>query len=481
MRILFVTHSWAMADQVDSALRQLDESGDVDSIDVLPLLAIAQDVLPTERQAREFELLGDDNFSGKRLQLEELNRIVSEFIRSDWLAYESRSSADFVARVEAKESTPERAAFVWDLMHEFACVLSAHGILPGVNAARNYLPIQRMPWMMPLTTDGEKQAVLDIYTKYVASLREQKLMTSDQVINDFLNYLETFAWNLRRSESGYDLLFVDELHLFNEQERQTLGYLSRDPDVYPRMFMALDPRQSPSEAFAPMSAGRSLVSESGEADAALGQIESVELRTVHRFSPEILALVRHVNDSFPALDLGDDWGFGGDVETAVDPTRRKPLLYVHPDQTREIASALDSAAERASRRDGEDRVAVVLVDPIALEVYGAAAESRTNVTLIRGRDDIVSLQYARRSIAVGAAEYLAGLQFGTVIVAGFPRDTNRNANLGHQRRRLLSLLYLAISRATSDVEIHVNTAAGGVPDILESALDLGVLEMVRPA
>jgi hypothetical protein len=269
---------------------------------------------------------------------------------------------------------------------------------------------------------------------------------------------------------------VDELHLFNEQERQTLGYLSRDPDAYPLMFMALDPRQSPSEAFAPMSASRSTVGESGEADAALGEIESVELRTVHRFSPEILALVRHVNESFPALDLGDDWGFGGDVETAVDPTRRKPSIHIHPHSTAEIDAVLDSAMERASRRDGADRVAVVLVDPIALEVYGPAAEARSNMTLIRGRDDIVSLQYARRSVAVGPAEYLAGLQFGTVVVAGFPPHSNRTANLGHQRRRLLSLLYLAVSRATTDVEIHVNSGDGGVPEILESAIERGVVE-----
>ena len=86
LRILYVTHSWAMAIQVDAALRELDESGDLDGIDVLPLLAIAQELLPSERQAgRGFELLGEDNLSGKLLQLRELQGIVNRFVEGDWL------------------------------------------------------------------------------------------------------------------------------------------------------------------------------------------------------------------------------------------------------------------------------------------------------------------------------------------------------------------------------------------------------------
>ena len=49
--------------------------------------------------------------------------------------------------------------------------------------------------------------------------------------------------------------------------------------------------------------------------------------------------------------------------------------------------------------------------------------------------------------------------------------------MGHQRRRLLSLLYLAVSRATTDVELHVNVEAGGVPEVLEGAMDASVARL----
>jgi hypothetical protein len=338
-----------------------------------------------------------------------------------------------------------------------------------------------MPWMMPLETDGEKLSVLEIYTRFVGSLRDQRLLSSDQLVNDFLNYLETFAWNLRRTEDGYDMICVDELHLFNEQERLTLHYLSRDPDQYPVMFMALDPRQSPTEAYTDAGIGAIAVGESGEADAALGQVDSVDLKTIHRFSPEILRLVRHINDSFPALGLGEDWAFAGDeVETAVEATGRTPTVISHSNKADERAAVFEAAKRWASSVDTDERVAIVLLDPLALAEY-SEFDSKPNVTLIRGRDDIEALQYSRRSIAISAAEYVAGLQFAVVLVGGFPSDSNRTANLGHQRRRLLSLLYLAVSRATSDVEIHVSMEDGGIPEILESASNSKIVELASDA
>jgi hypothetical protein len=478
LRILFATHSWAVAVQVDAALRQLDETGSVEEIEVLPLLAIAQDLLPAERKGRGFELLGEDNLSGKALQLKEIDESVGRFVKGNWLAFASRCAPAFVERITAPAGSPQRNAFVWDLMHEFASVLSAHGILPGVNAARHYLPLHRMPWMMPLETDGEKLAVLEIYSGFVDSLRDQRLLSSDQLVNDFLNYLLTFAWNLRRLDDGYDIICVDELHLFNEQERLSLHYLSRDPDRYPVMFMALDPRQSPTEVYADATIGAIAVGESGEAEASLGTVDSVELTTIHRFSPEILRLVRHINDSFPALDLGEAWAFGGDeVETSVAATGRTPGVILHTTKNEEIAAVFGSAARYASSAKADERVAIVLMDPLSLNDYAAFEGAKPNVTIIRGRDEVDSLQYSRRSVVLSAAEYVAGLQFAVVVVAGFPHDSNRTANLGHQQRRLLSLLYLAVSRATTLVEVHVNAEDGGVPDVIRSAVAAKVVQL----
>ena len=476
-RVLFVTHSWPMAEQVDAGLRSLhDQVAAIDNILVLPLLSIAQDLLPAERQGRGFELLGDDNLSGKALQLNAIGRILGDVVASSWLAFEDRCSPGFAERVTAPAGSTERAALEWDLMHEFACVLSASGILPGVNAARRYLPLHRMPWMMPLSTDADKLFVLQVYGSLVAELRGRGLLTSDQLINDFLNYLETFAWNLRRAEAGFDLIYVDELHLFNEQERQTLNFLSRDPDVYPVMFMALDPRQSPAEVYFPGASSEISDGGSGEADAGLGAVEALELTVVHRFSPEILELVRHINNAYPAFELGDDWSLDGDrLRTSAARTDELPTVAAHKDRRDECLAVARDAAARLASRGPDERVAIVLLDTLAIERYTDLVIKGGAALVLRGRDDVEALQYSKRAVVVSPAEYVAGLQFASVIVAGLPRWSQRRANLGHDRRRLLSLLYLAVSRATSSVSIHVNGEDGGIPEVLETAIASGIV------
>lgn len=475
-RILFATHSWAVAEQVDAALRAMDERGDLSGLEVFPLLEIARAGLPSGRGARGYQLLGEDSLSGKRLQLERIDANVDQLAKGDWLTYRKHASPQFRSRVEARRGGPEWNALVWDLMNEFSCVLSAHGILPGINAERRYLGIQRTPWMMPLDTDADKRFALEVYSKYVEELRTSGLLTSDQLVNDYLNYLETFTWNLKREKDGYDLIFVDELHLFNEQERLALHFLTRSADEYPKMFMALDPRQAPSEVYVGFQMAQVTTGQSGTADQYLGDVRSVDLSTVHRFTPEILALVRHIHRSYPALDLGADWEV--DIESVESSAQHgdRPSLRVYKTREDEVAATLERARALAGKADAKERVAVILLDPLALTRFEAAThDSPGAFCIIQSRDDVDTLRYRKRSIVLGAAEYVGGLQFDHVVVAGFPETPQGVANLGHQRRRFLSLLYLAVSRAARHVELLVNESSGGVPDLLESAVANNIL------
>jgi superfamily I DNA/RNA helicase len=361
-------------------------------------------------------------------------------------------------------------------MNEFSAVLSAHGILPGIGAEKRYVALQRANWMMLLENETDKRFVLRVYDEYLRRLKEDRLMTSDQLINDFLNYLETFSWNFRREKDGYDLIFVDELHLFGEQERLSLHFLTRTPTEWPRMIMALDPRQAPSEVYAKFPVAAVAKAESGAADRELGEVHAFELKQVHRFSPQILALVQHIHRSYPALDLGDDWAVQPDTLESVAPSGPKPVMFTYPDDEDEISGV----ANRVATVEGDashDRVAVIILDQLRLPDYvSALRRQKANMAVIESRDDIDSLRYRRRSLVVGAAEYLGGLQFDRVIIAGAPPRSLTVANQGHQRRRLLSLLYLAVSRATRYVELHFSNEGGGLPDVIENAARNGVVE-----
>jgi hypothetical protein len=82
-----------------------------------------------------------------------------------------------------------------------------------------------------------------------------------------------------------------------------------------------------------------------------------------------------------------------------------------------------------------------------------------HVATISGRTDDEGLGYRKRGLVVGLAEYLAGLQFDTVLVAGIP-DMRTGTRSPNEQTRLLSLLYLPLSRAENGVQIFVNDEDG---------------------
>lgn len=478
LRILFATHSWSTAEQVDAVINRLDERGDSRRIDVYPLLEVARERLPKEHSHGVLGLLGHDSLSGRRLQLERINGIVSRLRRGDWIAYRDDTSPEFQKRVEAESGSPERNSFSWDLMMEFSSVLGAQGIFPGASAERRYVALERMAWMMPLATPGEKRFVLRVYAEYVDGLRSEGVLTADQLINDFLSYLATFTWNALRKNEGYDLIFVDELHLFSEQERLVLNYLTRSANEYPILFMALDPRQAPSEVYGFAGASRAS-RESGEAEQQLGAVDSVDLRVVHRFSSEILDLIRHVHQSYPALDLGEDWAFDHrGMESSVGTRANRPTLTVVGTFQEEMDTVLARAGQLLEQTGPNEHLAIVLLDPLRLTDYETTAQGlpKLRFTMIRGKDDVEKLRYSRRSLVVSAAEYVAGLQFSHVLVSGFPRTDTRGAASSYQLRRLLSSLYLAVSRASDQVELYANEQAGDLPEVLESAIRNRIVE-----
>lgn len=481
-RVLYATHSWALATEVDRDLRQLDESGAADAIDVFPLIWMAHVVLPGERWQSGLQLLGEDSFSGKQEQLDRIRSEWEGFVKGDWLTYRADTSDAFRARVESTD-TSEKQGLVWDCLVEFSCVLGADGIFPGINAEPRYLSLPRAMWMMPLESVGDKRAVLYVYEKYIRALLAEGLFTTDQVINDLLSYLETFAWNVRRRQDGYDLIFVDELHLFDAQERLALQYLTRDPSTYPKMFMALDPRQSPWEVFVDLDALRAGQEAVEQVDRGLGDVADINLPTIHRSSPEILALIQHLNDEYPALQLGADWQLDQATLTSSAAHGPVPSLIACGTRDAELGEVFERAGlVRRGRTPG--RTAIAVVDESLFPAFRALAEaaseqSRGSVSIIASRDDVEMLQYAPRRVVVGPVEYLAGLQFDRVVVAGLPDTRSATANAPYRRRRFLSHLYLAISRASQQVEIVVNDEDGGVPDVLERAIERRVVEFGR--
>lgn len=471
-RVLFITHSWALASQVERSINAMGEQSQ--ALDVFPLVAVAQDLLPVEYAGLGTSLIGDDSLSGKQAQLDEIEDLIDQFVLSDWVSYRDGVSPSLARRFDSSDKDV-RLALAWDLLIEFGSVIGALNIFPGAGADLRYYRTTRAPWMLPLPSNADKRVVFELYSRYLESLDQRGLMTADQLLSDFVSYLESHAWNRRRRESGYDLIFVDEFHLFNPLERQVLQHLNRDTRSYPRLFMAADPTQSPSAQLIGAAAAATQSDDDALANTNPGEISNFDLQEVHRFTPQILDLIRHVQASFPTLSYGHEWDIDFSKVESLAAQGPQPILV--RSESRE-AETLD-LYEQVRKHHSAGTVGVAVVDSRQWSRFTDFAANLSHsgkfgVSVLSGRGDINTLSYRNRGVVIGSAEHLAGLQFETIIVTGIP-DMRSDYISSAERTRLLSLLYLAVSRAEKHVAVLVNDEDGGAPDLLTQAVRKGIL------
>ncbi|WGR69816.1 MULTISPECIES: hypothetical protein [unclassified Bradyrhizobium] len=106
----------------------------------------------------------------------------------------------------------------------------------------------------------------------------------------------------------------------------------------------------------------------------------------------------------------------------------------------------------------------------------AASQYEADVFVIASRDDTERVRYSGRKILLSTPEYVAGLQFDTVVLVDANKDLVPDApNAGYMVRRILSELYLGISRAEQRLLIFAAQDAGGISSLLNGAIAKGLI------
>jgi hypothetical protein len=176
VRILVVTHSWALAAQISDSIDSMG-LGLLQEIDIFPLLEIAKTVSPQYVQdSSGFNLIGEDSFSGKQAQLDEILEILDDFIAGDWITYKGHVSENLRSRFDSGDED-ERLALAWDLLIEFGSVIGAAAIFPGAGSDLRYFQLPRASWMLPLSTREDMRVIFELYSRYMASLDARSLVT----------------------------------------------------------------------------------------------------------------------------------------------------------------------------------------------------------------------------------------------------------------------------------------------------------------
>ncbi|MEQ1497250.1 MAG: UvrD-helicase domain-containing protein [Novosphingobium sp.] len=479
-RIGFITHSFASADHVSSICESLDHSGIMHSRDA----AIRTEIRTLYDVANEylnFDLdqltpLSLDGREGRKLQMEIIEAVLKEIFSSNLAQAQFSGLSDEIMQRWVALIRDEDKRFVSEVMNEFASVLDAEGIRSGEDKGEKYArgTVPRATWLMNLPAEIDRRFLLEIHRRYRVHLGEMNTISVDQMIGDFNSFLDFNRWDRIRDREGYDVIFVDELHLFTSVERQTLHKIMKrnfEEDgrpCRPPIFMAYDLKQSPRDTFASYDDGDyNLFSSS----TGLQGADLVKLERVFRYTPQIAEFLSDLDASFPAIDIPGEWdAYSGKAELDSGAT---PTLTVFRTEV-DLFSAIFSEAQKIARsiEGGGRRVAVLCVSEEQFDKYLTAASGQFSGRHlpITSREPSSELRHAGKRFVFSMPEYVAGLQFDTVFLIHVDASEAPLDSGDGMRRRFISNIYLGSSRAENTLQIAACLARGGKSDVLDMAI-----------
>jgi hypothetical protein len=472
-RFLFLTHASATATAIENLVLSMEPELGIELLaSDRPMLVITTLYELANRQMRydldELTPVSLDGHEGRMFQADVLNEVVEQYKSGDWIAFKSGCTPPFAAYMEAERDSMERRFFLWEVLNEFACVLDAEGVRGGTERREQYLSEKRKNWMMLLPSREERIVALALYDKFRSSLREMKAIGGDQMVMDFLNHLDSFRWEATREAEGFDAVFVDELHLFNRQERMVFRHLLRLPEGSPAVFMAYDAKQSPRDTFLKLPSADSKQLDFWR-DAKLGKVEKIELVDVFRYTPQIAHALSCIDESFPGQDLDDDWPSYSGISKIDDG----PVPTVCAVQSTVATYTLVFQRARALQKElgRSGRVAVLCASNELFKRYLDFNELRDYFIAVTSRDEASGIPQSARKFLFSMPEYVAGLQFDTVLLIDvnqgeIPEGPYSAAAL----RKFASQVYLGASRAERRLEIYASQEQGGIAAMISRAV-----------
>lgn len=446
-RILVATHSWAMSERIDGTLTTLNGGAPPDGITVFPLLSLLE--LHAGHIGRQrTELIGDDSTDGRVKSLEIILNLLSRYDRNSRGAV-SKWIDDALASSDDSRASLDLAT---NLYEEISGVLSASGVSPDdPDSIQEYIGGTREEWMPPFITIADRSFVISIYRGFMENLIDRSAITTDQFVLDSIRVLETFTWRMRKETEGYDYIFVDELQLFDPQERSALELLGRSRRGVP-FITAEDPLQA---VFSALNGRKTTVENA-----------PTYLNTVHRFNREIFDLINFIYQRFPlnALPL--------QITSAKTASNVRPTLFNYGLKAGAISHGASLAKRLYDGANSDERVCLVTLGDVDVELVASLDALKLPVTQLKSFDDVEQLAYSRRSIVVSPWQFIGGTQFAHVVVMAIGIDEN-SSQFG--RLREMTTVYLASSRAVETLQI---VCGNYTPRILAEAGDHGLLDMI---
>lgn len=406
-------------------------------------------------------ILERDPKKSKELQHRILDEVYQRVYDREFLRLKEYLSKDFILRIEGK-----RDQLIRDLQAEIGIRIKGRGFRSTdrdlyVNSSlKSFIGRRESEW--------DRQFIFHVYDQYEKQFHEERLLDTDDIALSMAQRLSVSLWDRQRLDLGYDYVFVDETHLFNENERRVVPLLTRGNTDYPPIAMTFDEAQS-------------IGGHRGELES-VGILHSEKriLSVVHRCSPDIFALARDLVERSPLMFTEFTTSESLPRMPEKDIKRcRKPSII------RSSSAALAGKVIQVTqqmRADGFQRIGVIGFDDLSLRRILAAlrAEMPSIVFEVEERGEVLAA-VPRSGVYVMVPEACGGLEFDFVILFGVDQGTVPHpigdlSREGYQStlEEAYKELYTAITRARYGLTF-VCDLARGPSDLLIPAISSGLV------
>lgn len=471
-RILFVANSTSMRTTIRAAIEAIDDRSflattrtDLQFLDVETLHGWCIRELGGEIGLRY--VVNEDPTLSREAQNGILTEITNSVFADKYEKLKEFLSEDFKLRWERKPDD-----FIRQLGWEIAIRIKGSGLRRGEKDLATYVK-SPVPSFIGRRENGfDRRLLFHVFSAYEEHFSRRSLLDTDDIVLSMSARLKASLWDRQRRAAGYDFVMVDEAHLFNENERRVLPYLTRGVTEFVPLVLTFDEAQS-------------IGGSRGTGLEELG-FENRKLKYVHRSSPDIVALARYVRErgSLLFVEFGAEESEASMSEKETKRCRRPAVLSASGKES--VARTAVQACE-ALRSTNYPRIAVICFDNNHLAIISRQfASIGRPVHEVRARGDVLAA-LPRAGYYLMTPELCGGLEFDAVVLLGVDdgRVPPEVAELSPEGQLAIEEeshkeLYTAITRARYRV-VFVCDSEVGPSQILRPALAKGLITSVQKA
>ncbi|EKZ9479568.1 UvrD-helicase domain-containing protein [Klebsiella oxytoca] len=472
LRAIFITHSIATKNNIENLIAsnggdEFINSGKLQSIEVTTLQEWCINNLGNRISATEY--LDSDALESKQLQLLYINEALEDFFIKDYAG-----SLNFISPKLKKffgSNDPWGISIL--LQEEISTYIKGR----AGDDLKTYMSLPRTKNIIPIENDDDFKTIFSIYNKYQEKLIALNLFDSDDITLSALKETSTPIWKRRRITAGFDIMYIDETHLFNINELSLFHNLLKPNSNH--IVFTMDRSQATGDT--------TITKEdvAKELDANLANEHG--LSAVFRSSEHIINLASCVLASGATLfqELENPLAESMTGHTSLIEDKCCVPYIITKQNASEVYRASFSFVDHIAQEldiSKSDVLIVPCTDQVFKELKNFAESNDKEYISIERRGDNLAVEAAATNnlYVIGGMDYIGGLEFSVVVIVGadsdkFPeQSTYTGESLHFINYSSFNKLYVAITRAKYQIAF-IAEKTQKISPLLETAVTEGLL------